>query len=55
VLTTEALSEAEKLRRVPGISFMDEPTGRCANVEGTGLGVWEIIEIISAGVRTSRS
>ncbi len=43
-MTTEALSEAEKMRRVPGIYFMNEPTGRCAKVEGTGLGVWEIIE-----------
>lgn len=43
-MTTEALSEAEKMRLVPGIYFMEEPTGRCAKVEGTGLGVWEIIE-----------
>ncbi len=43
-MTTEALSEAEKMRRVPGIFFMEEPTGRCAKVMGTGLGVWEIVE-----------
>jgi uncharacterized protein (DUF433 family) len=43
-MTTEALSAAEKMRRVPGIYFMGEPTGRCARVAGTGLGVWEIIE-----------
>jgi len=38
------LSEAEKLRRVPGIYFADEPAGRVAKVAGTGLGVWEIID-----------
>ena len=43
-MTTETLTEAEKLRRVPGIFFMDEITGRCAKVVGTGLGVWEIIK-----------
>ena len=43
-MTTETVTEAEKVRRVPGIFFMDEITGRCAKVVGTGLGVWEIIE-----------
>ena len=43
-MTTETLSEAEKMQRVPGIFFMAEITGRCAKIVGTGLGVWEIIE-----------
>src|SRR5579883_1997598 len=42
-MATETLSEAEKARLIPGIHFMTEPTGRCAKVPGTGLGVWEII------------
>jgi uncharacterized protein (DUF433 family) len=35
--------EAERMARVPGIYFMDEYRDRPAKVEGTGLGVWEII------------
>jgi len=43
-MATETLSEAEKQRRVPGVYFATEPTGRCAKIAGTGLGVWEIIK-----------
>ncbi len=46
-MATRTLSEAEKVRLVPGIYFMDEPAGRVAKIAGTGLGVWEII----AGLR----
>jgi uncharacterized protein (DUF433 family) len=42
-MATETLSEAEKMRRVPGIVFADGPVGRRARVAGTGLDVWEII------------
>ena len=42
-MTIETLTEADKARLIPGIHFMTEPTGRCAKVPGTGLGVWEII------------
>lgn len=42
-MATETLSEAEKVRLVPGIYFADEPAGRVAKVPGSGLGVWEIV------------
>ncbi len=38
-----AALEAERMARVPAIYFMDEYNDRPAKVEGTGLGVWEII------------
>jgi uncharacterized protein (DUF433 family) len=40
----EALAEVEKMRRVPGIIFVDNITGRCARISGTGLEVWEVIK-----------
>lgn len=43
-MTTDVLSEAEKMRRVPGIYFADTPAGRVATIGGTGLGVWEIVK-----------
>jgi len=42
-MTTETVSEAERLRRVPGVYFGDEPAGRVAKVAGTGIDVWQII------------
>lgn len=42
-VATEMLAEAVKMRRVPGIVFADETSGRVARVAGTGLGVWEIV------------
>jgi uncharacterized protein (DUF433 family) len=42
-MTTETLTEDEKMERVPGIIFVDGPTGRRARVAGTGLEVFEII------------
>jgi uncharacterized protein (DUF433 family) len=39
----EMLEEAIKMRRIPGIYFMDTPTGRQAHVGGTGLKVWQIV------------
>jgi uncharacterized protein (DUF433 family) len=40
----------EGLRRLdhPSIDFVDEPSGRRARVVGTGLGVWEVIEVVRA-------
>jgi uncharacterized protein (DUF433 family) len=40
----EALAEVEKMRRVPGIIFVDGVTGRRACISGTGLQVWEVIK-----------
>lgn len=37
------LSEAVRMRRVPGIVFIDSRTGRRPMVAGTGLDVWELI------------
>ena len=42
--TVELIDEAIRLRRAPGISIVDGPTGRRAVVAGTGLEVWEIID-----------
>jgi hypothetical protein len=42
-MTTRKLSEAEKLARVTGISYVDGPAGRRARVDG-GMDVFELIE-----------
>ena len=42
-LSEELLAESIKMRRAPGIVFMDGPSGRRATVAGTGLDVWELI------------
>jgi uncharacterized protein (DUF433 family) len=43
-LATEMLTEAVKMRRVPGILFADGPTGRRARIGGTGIEVFEVID-----------
>lgn len=43
-LVTEMVTEAIKMRRVPGILFADGATGRRARVGGTGIEVFEIID-----------
>ena len=47
-LVAEMVTEAVKLRRVPGIVFVDSPTGRCARVAGTGIEVFEVIGLYEA-------
>jgi uncharacterized protein (DUF433 family) len=42
-MTTELLDEAMRMRRIPGIAFVDGPAGRRAVVAGTGLDVWEVV------------
>ena len=42
-MTVTVVSEEEKMRRVPGIIFVDGATGRRARVKGTGLEVFEIV------------
>src|SRR5688500_17230898 len=42
-VATSLLREAMRMRRVPGIVFMDGPVGRRASIAGTGLDVWEVI------------
>jgi len=39
----DLLSEAVRMRRVPGIWFVDGIYGRRAAIAGTGLEVWEVI------------
>lgn len=47
-VTQELIDEALRMRRVPGIYFVDEPAGRDAKIAGTGLAVWEVIEVLEA-------
>jgi uncharacterized protein (DUF433 family) len=42
-LATELLEEALRMRRAPGVAFVEGPAGRRAALAGTGLDVWEII------------
>jgi uncharacterized protein (DUF433 family) len=43
----EALTEeAARMRRFPGVGFRDEDANRRAWVIGTGLDVWELIEML---------
>ena len=48
-VTSELLEEAIRMRRVPGIAFVDGSAGRRAVVGGTGLDVWEVIATWQAG------
>lgn len=41
-------AERQRMAQVPGIYFGTEATGRVAKVQGTGLGVWEVIRIYRA-------
>jgi uncharacterized protein (DUF433 family) len=42
-VVSSLLREAVRMRRVPGIVFMEGPSGRRAAIAGTGLDVWEVI------------
>ncbi len=42
-VASSLLREAVRMRRVPGIVFMEGPAGRRASIAGTGLDVWEVI------------
>ena len=42
-MVNELVGEAVKMRRFPGIIFVDGPSGRRAHLAGTGLEIWEII------------
>ena len=39
----DLLVEAIKMRRCPGIVFVDGPSGRRARIAGSGIDVWELI------------
>ena len=42
-VATSLLREAVRMRRAPGIVFMDGAGGRRAVIAGTGLDVWEVV------------
>jgi uncharacterized protein (DUF433 family) len=42
-MAAELLDEALRMRRAPGVVFVDGPAGRRAAVAGTGLDVWEVV------------
>ncbi len=43
-MTSETIDEAERMRRVPGILFVDGATGRRARIAGTGIEVFEVVK-----------
>ncbi|MHB8576624.1 MAG: DUF433 domain-containing protein [Dehalococcoidia bacterium] len=43
--STEQQREAEKMRRISGIAFSDEDGIQVPKVAGTGLDVWEVIDV----------
>ncbi len=50
-LATELLDEALRMRRAPGVVFVDGPAGRRAVVAGTGLDVWEVVATWQAAAK----
>lgn len=42
----EMLEMALRMQRFPGIVFVEGPAGRRAHLAGTGLDVWEIVELL---------
>ncbi len=43
----DLLEEALRSRRFSGVVFVEGPAGRRAHMAGTGLDVWEIIELVN--------
>ena len=41
----ELVDEAVRMRKAPGIVFLDGPSGRRAVIAGTGLDVWEVVSV----------
>ncbi len=42
------------MRQCPGIYFGDEPSGRTAKIDGTGLGVWEVVRDFAGETNVDR-
>ncbi len=42
-MTGELLDEAIRMRRAPGVAFVDGATGRRAVIAGTALDVWDVV------------
>jgi uncharacterized protein (DUF433 family) len=47
-IARDLLVEAIKMRRCPGVTFADGPTGRRARIAGTGIDIWEFIATFKA-------
>ena len=47
-LAERFLEEGLRLVEHPGIRFVDGPAGRRAGIAGTGLDVWQVVEVIRA-------
>lgn len=47
----ELLHEGIRMRRVPGIVFADGATGRRARIAGTGIEVFEVVDVYRAAGR----
>ena len=45
-LIREMLDMGLRMQRFPGIVFVEGPAGRRAHLAGTGLDVWEVIELL---------
>ena len=43
------LDEGLRMRRCPGILFVDGPTGRRATIAGTGIDIWEVVRVFRSG------
>ncbi len=50
----ELLEMAVRMQRFPGIIFLEGPAGRRAHLAGTGLDVWEIVELLNEYKASSR-
>ena len=42
-MVVELVDEALRMRRAPGVVFVDGPVGRRPVIAGTGLDVWELV------------
>jgi uncharacterized protein (DUF433 family) len=42
----ELLDMAVRMQRFPGVVFVDGPAGRRAHLAGTGLDVWEVVDLL---------
>ena len=47
-MPARSMSEAERMKKVPGIIFVEGPAGRRARVGGTGLEVFEIVDALGS-------
>ena len=47
-IARDLLIEAVKMRKCPGVTFADGPTGRRARIAGTGIDIWELIATFKA-------